>query len=336
VPSFCRHNRLIQNCPICSKEQQVEMRAVVSSSAPSSSRPARTASERPAGGAGGAGSRSPRGAGGVRVRRLARGADDGYHSGLVPGLRSSIDAERLAEEMAFAAARLALLESSEPPGLYAEVAGGFGGDLEERTWLAFLIACIGPLEETEDPFASIREALTPWAGGEPPHLEHGSPGPRTALDPEHPLRTVDAYRAWAARAGSQQAAFTGEASWTPERRFARTFERLALPGFQRGPRFDLLVTLGRLGVYELRAGSLHVGGENAVTLAAKRALGIGDPLLLDRRAVQLADACGVELEALDVALENWEHGERAHFGVGPGVEPDEETLASAREALGLA
>ena len=34
VPSFCRHNRLIQNCPICSREQAIELRPVVSSSAP--------------------------------------------------------------------------------------------------------------------------------------------------------------------------------------------------------------------------------------------------------------------------------------------------------------
>ena len=33
-----------------------------------------------------------------------------------------------------------------------------------------------------------------------------------------------------------------------ERRFARVFERMALPGLQRGARFDLLATLGRLGV----------------------------------------------------------------------------------------
>ena len=46
------------------------------------------------------------------------------------------------------------------------------------------------------------------------------------------------------RAGSQAAAFTGETAWTPERRFARVFERMALPGLHRDARFDLLVTLG--------------------------------------------------------------------------------------------
>jgi hypothetical protein len=328
MPTFCRHNRLVQNCPICSKEQQVEMRAVVSSSAPASSRPARAPAERTAG------ARAPRGAGGVRVRHLARGADDGYHSQLLAGLRSSADAERLAEELAFATARLALLRS-DPPGLYAEVANGFAGDVEERTWLAFLIAYLGPVEQ-EDPFEAVRAVRTTWASGEDPDLDGVPTGARSAHDPVHPLRTIEAYRAWARRAGSQQAAFTGEATWTPERRFARTFERLALPGFHRDARFELLVTLGALGVYELEAGSLQLGGENDVTLAAKRALGIGDSLLLERRAAALAEACAVELEALDVALHNWQHGERALFGAGPDLEPDPDVLDSARAALGLA
>ena len=30
MPTFCRHNRLVQNCPICAREQDVEMRPVVS------------------------------------------------------------------------------------------------------------------------------------------------------------------------------------------------------------------------------------------------------------------------------------------------------------------
>ena len=51
----------------------------------------------------------------------------------------------------------------------------------------------------------------------------------------------------------------GDPGWMPERRFARAFERLALPGMNRAARFDLLATLGSLGVYELRAGALGLG-----------------------------------------------------------------------------
>jgi hypothetical protein len=279
VPTFCRHNHLIQNCPICSREQAVDLRPIVSSSAPRSTqtRPSTPRSSRPR-----SGSSSGRSSGsGLTVRRLARGADDGYHSTLVLGLRSSADAGRLAEELAFAAHRLRRLEH-DPPGLYREVADA-SLDIEERSWLAFLIAYLCPLEG-EDPFAEIERVRTSWASGELPELEGVQLGPRSAYDPARGARTLAAYRTWASRAGSQATAFTGDGGWTPERRFARAFERLSLPGLHRDARFDVLVTLGRLGVYDLRAASLALGGVNDVTVGAKRALGIGDPLLLERRA----------------------------------------------------
>jgi hypothetical protein len=284
--------------------------------------------------------RSPRAAnqakaaatGGVRIRRLARGAEDGYQSGLVPGLRSSEDAERLADELAFAEMRLAVLER-DPPGSYAEVAGD--GDLEERTWLAFLIAYLGPLDEDGDPFAAIERARTPWADGELPVLDEVATGPRSAHDPSRGTRTLEAYKAWAARSGSQAAAFVGDPAWTPERRFERVYERLALPGLHRDARFDLLVTLGRIGVYELEAGKLQLGGGDEVTLAAKRALGIGDTMLLERRARDLADACQLALEALDLGLYNWGRGDRARLGLPAGLGPDPEVRDRVRAALRL-
>ncbi len=157
-------------------------------------------------------------------------------------------------------------------------------------------------------------------------------GPRTSPGAGH--ETLDAYRAWAARAGSQEAAFTGDPAWPAERRYARAFERLALPGLHRGARFDLLTTLGRLGVLELSAGSLFLGGTDEVTIAAKRLLGIGDPMLLDRRAATLAQACELPLEALDVGFYNWERGSRAGLGVDPSLEPDSASLAVTLAALG--
>jgi hypothetical protein len=320
VPTFCRHNRFIQNCPICSRESQAQLREVVSSGASSAPRPR---SSRSAGGT--------RRAAGVRVRQLARDADDGFHSGLVPGLRSSTDAHRLATEVAFAVHRLRRL-GEDPPGLYAEVAGA--GDLEERSWLAFLIAYLGPLEG-EDPFAAIREARTSWSSGELPALADVARGPRGVQEATRDAQTISAYRAWALRAGSQAAGFAGEPSWTPERRFERVYERLALPGLPRDAHFDLLVTLGRLGCYEIRPATLAFGGANEVTLAAKRALGIGDPLLLERRAVELADAGGVPLEALDLGFFNWGGSRRATLGLFGDDAPDPAALGSLNAALGL-
>src|SRR6185436_5415097 len=266
MPMFCRHNRLTANCPICSRELQAEL--------PKAPPRARSSSSR------GTTTRTP--SRGVVTRKLARAADDGYRNALVPGIRATADAERLAAALAAAAERLV------PPGPYPEIAAE--PDLEEATWLGFLLALAGPGELQ----AAILAARPSWATAEVPDL----PGERS--------RTVAAYRAWAERAGSQAAAFRGEDTWTPARRFARVFERLALPGFGRAARFDLLTALGAAGRYELEADQLQFGGgQDATTEAAKRVLVSGDTLLLERRARDLAEACGVPLAALDRGLADW-------------------------------
>jgi hypothetical protein len=283
---------------------------------------------------------SARGAGGpnaVRVRRLARGADDGFSSPLVPGLKSSEDADRLAAEIAFASHRLTVMEDS-PVGLWADVAGG--EDIEERSWLAFLIAFVGIGDRADgaDPFAAVGSAWVTWAAvnaGDEPRFEGIERGPRGAYEPGRGGATIDAYRAWVERSGSQRDAYSGEGSWSAERRFERVFERLALPGLHRDARFELLVTLGRLGVYELGAGKLQLAGENETTWAAKRALGIGDTILLERRAAELADAVGAPLEALDLAFHNWGSGVRFGDGIDPEIDVGADCLERIRDALGL-
>lgn len=269
------------------------------------------------------------------MRKVARAQDDGFRSSLVPGVRSSADAERLAEELAHAVRRLETLATA-PPALYAEV--GSEPDREEATWLAFLIAYLGPLDD-EDPFAGIRAARTSWASGELPDLADVPLGPRTAHEPRRGTATLEAYRAWVQRAGSQEAAFTGESAWNGERRFARVFERLAMQGFHRDARFDLLVTLGQLGLYDLRAGALQFDGRGATTaedttVAAKRVFGIGDSLLLERRAADLAAAAEIPLAALDVGLWNWSRPRRAALGT-PAGEPDADAYTGVAAALGL-
>ncbi|MDE3132462.1 MAG: hypothetical protein KGL15_00180 [Acidobacteriota bacterium] len=317
MPTFCRHNRLLQNCTICAREQNFEVRPVVSSSAPKSTQPReheprspRPRAERQhtprAAKAGG----SRAGTGAVRVRRLARGAEDGYRSPLVPGLKSSEDAERLAEEVAFAAWRLALMEQVAAGETVADVS-------VPAAWSE--IAASGELEiRTEN---AIRLVLD---------------GPRGIDSGDRRADVLAGIDAWSARQGSLANAFTGEASWTPERRFERLFERLGgVRGLTRDSRYELLTLLGRLGVYELRAGRLFLSGENEATWAAKRALGIGEPLLLERRAAELAQACAVPLEALDLGLQNWGSGARVTDGLPEDAEPDAALLDRARHALGL-
>jgi hypothetical protein len=257
---------------------------------------------------------------------MARATDDGYRSPLVPGLKASADAERLADELAFAAVRLAEL-ATDPPGVYAQAM--LEGDREEGIWLALLTAVLCPVD-AEDPFANVRAAHVPWAGGEVPSLAGIPRGLRAAGDE----RTLAAYRAWAARAGSQGAALGGEAAWTPQRRFDRIFERLALPGLDRGARYDFLVTVGRLGLADLQGGAMHFG-DDATTLAAKRVFGIGDSILLSRRAGDLAEEADVPLEALDLALFNWGQPSAGRVTMGSVAEPDEEIRANVARALGL-
>ncbi len=329
MPTFCRHNRFLAKCPICSRDQ-VE---VVSSPSGRSRTAAGGGATRKR--AGSSGSRT----GGVRVRHVAREQEDGFRSPLVAGLKASAAAERLAEAIAFANARLTLL-ANDPPGPYADVAAET--DREQALWLAFLIAYLGPLD-ADDPFAGIRAARTPWASGELPSLDDVPLGPRTAHDSSRGTATLAAYRAWAERAGSQDAAFAGEAAWSPQRRFARVFERLALPGLHRDARFDLLVSLDRLGLHALEADALRLGGADETTVAAKRVFGIGDTMLLERRAADLAAAGEVPLAALDLALWNWNRparpgtGERdrASLGASAGLESDADAYARVASALGL-
>ncbi|HEY5342394.1 MAG TPA: hypothetical protein VIJ66_01900 [Solirubrobacteraceae bacterium] len=337
MPTFCRHNRFIERCPICSKTL-----ASGAASDKSPTKPRRAATKgapvRP---------RHPRlRAGGkkVRVKRESRAGDDGYRSELLPGLRASGDAEALAQEIAFAHGRLLALEAA-PPDLYGEVRALAEGDIERATWTGFLIAYLSPLEG-EDPFACIRIALAAtrdvgandlgWLG----ELDEILLGPRTSHDPARGTGTLLAYRHWAERAGSQRQAFEGDPEWSPGRRFERGFERLALPSFGRMGRYDLLVTLGRLGLYEMRADSLHMTSASdahsgdLTTLAAKRVFAIGDPLLLERRARALADAISVPIETLDLALANWGSGSRATLGVR-GERSDPHALERCREAFEL-
>jgi hypothetical protein len=275
----------------------------------------------------------------VHVRREQRFIDDGYRCELVPGLRSSHDAQRLAEEIGFASGRLLALTAA-PPSLYAEARDR--DDIEQATWMCFLAAYLSPLQG-EQPFAGVRQALlASWASGEPPDLEDVPLGSRTSHDPVRGAQTTLAYRRFAEHAGSQEHAFAGEPEWTPQRRFERVFERLALPGFGRVGRFDLLVTLGRLGLYGLRADSLHLTTRTPGAIhtdptpeAAKRVFGIGDPILVERRARALVEAIDTPLEALDLALWNWSlapEEQRSTLGFVASTR-DEHALERTRDAL---
>jgi hypothetical protein len=334
MPTFCRHGRFLERCPICSK--------TLPGNEPAGGTPRRA---RSGGGAtrrqGASGPRRTRE--GLRVRHEGRAVEDGYSSPLVPGLRASADATRLAEEIAFSNGRLAAL-AIDPPGLYGEARTLAASDLERATWICFLLAYLCPTED-EEPFASVQEVLdvAPVPGSLPGELgellDGLALGPRGSHEQGSGVRTLEAYAQWVTRAGGseqpQAAAFTGDLGWTPERRFARLSERLTLPGLSRAARYELLVSLGRLGLYELSSDSLQFSsvrtgaGEDPTTVAAKRIFGIGDPLLLDRRAAALAAGVAVPLEVLDLALSNWAGPVRATLGVAAETTVEVAPIASA-------
>ena len=267
---------------------------------------------------------------------MQRAADDGYEHDLVPGLRSSVDAGRLADELAFSAARLRELEE-DPPGLYAEVA--MAEDREEAAWLCFLIAYASPLEGEDDPFAGIKALRTSWASGQVPDLEGARFGPRTAFDPKRGAGALEAYRAWAERHGGQVTALAGEESWTLQHRYDRAFERIGLPGFGRPNRLEFLILVHRLGLVELEPWTLHLSAAaptDPVVLAAKRVLGIGDAVLLQRRQRDLAHAGDVPVEAIDLAFYNWAApSPDSRVTAGSTAEPDAGERARIASALGV-
>lgn len=275
---FCRHNRLTSKCPICSRELQENLRAqapvrhVTPRKTGASSTPRSRASASRGPGARGSGGR-------VVTRKLARAADDGYRNPLVPGLRATADAERLAHAVTAAHQRL------DPPGPYPTI--DEIPDVEQATWLAFLFALAPEIHDL------IEEVRPDYRDADISAL------------PEAKQRTATAYRAWAERSGSQEQALTGEENWAPERRFGRVFERLALPGFTRAMRYDFLTALGAADIYPLEGDALHFVEDDATTLAAKRALVSGDRMLLERRARDLADASELPIAAFDRGLAVW-------------------------------
>lgn len=336
-PTFCRHNRFVENCPICSKKERAKPGTVsgATSSGPGGARRTSPAQARHSA-SGAVKRRAPRPSSQMVVRHFTRAADDGYENDLVPGLRSSEDAARLADELTFALSRLEELRTA-PPGLYGEVAAlAAEGEVEEGLWLAFLIAYFSPLEGTDDPFSGITAARVPWAPGELPRLDGIALGPRPAHDPPQGARMLLAYRAWAAKGESQHAILSGEPSWDASRRFDRAFERLALPGFGRVPRYEFVTLAGALGLIDAVPHSLLLADAVATpTMAAKRIFGIGDPLLIGRRAGELAATAGIDLSAFDLALQNWgaPEGERVTAGSALPADPDPELRAPIAAAL---
>src|SRR3954451_23261720 len=132
---FCRHNRLTSKCPICAREvrEATPVRHVTVR------RPGATSTPKPRAKSAASGSSGSRSSKRLVTRQLQRAADDGYRNPLVQGMKATADAERLAVAVTQAEIRL------HPPGPYPIIAEE--PDLEQATWLAFLLALAPELQE---------------------------------------------------------------------------------------------------------------------------------------------------------------------------------------------
>jgi hypothetical protein len=219
----------------------------------------------------------------------------------------------LAQELTLAEARLSAL-ASDDAGPWGIVAAHAGNTAE--AFVAALVVAVASPDETAGSLVTAAAALAALeplladlddsgtiggASAIAEILDAGPRGPR-AHDASGAALAVPAQLAQRS-AGSLAAGLHGESSWTPERRFARLFDRLALKGLPRAVRFDLLVALGRAGALDVRADGLHLGNDQ-VTHAAKRLFAVADVPLLERRAAAIVEATDVSWDALELALWN--------------------------------
>lgn len=331
---FCRHGRREDLCPICAREKKKRKPTASSATSHSSiARPPRAVVEARAS------ARKP--GSGVRVRKLARHADDGWRSELLPGVVSSRDALELCRQLVRSRARLDRL-ASDPLGPYAtaaELAGGDERQREEATWLLFQVAYYGPVEG-EHPFAEIARLSVGWDDPLPDDelLRTAKIGPRGAHEHDRGTRTLQAYREWAVRGGGQLAGLQGGRVAQPDaaRRFDAGFRALALPGLGRGPRFEFLLSLACAGLLDATPWSLLLDpGRDPVTVAAKRAVRTDDAVLLQRRIGALARELDVPIAAFDLGLRNWDAPVKGRLTGGVPVEDDPDEVVLLGQALGI-
>lgn len=306
VPTFCRHGRFEASCGIC-RSEKAKAEPQARSAAP---RGGGTAARRPASSNPAAPKPRTRT---VVTGKLSRNVDDGFRSDLLPGVRSSADVMLLAQELTKAEARLAALSSPEAgpwnaltpflgrrgPAFVVALTVAVASPDEAANSVATAesavaaLLAIDPSLEALDALAGASEVASILDGGPRGPRGHDAAGAALAVPAQLATRS----------GGSLEASLIGEQAWSPERRFARLLDRLALRGLPRAVRYDILVALGRTGVLPVQADGLHLGGDQ-VTDAAKRLFAVGEVSLLEKRAAAVVEATGVAWDAFELALWN--------------------------------
>ena len=158
------------------------------------------------------------GAAGLRVRREERAAEDGYSSPLMPGVRASADAPRLAEEIAFSSGRLLALRDRPRRASTPSSAAGGGGHSSTRTWIVLPYRLPLARLQGDEPFAA--SARPCGCADRDERVELGElstrcpSGHARSHDPARGTRTLLAYRQWVQRAAARRRAFSGDPTWS--------------------------------------------------------------------------------------------------------------------------
>ena len=122
---------------------------------------------------------------------------------------------------------------------------------------------------------------------------------------------VATYVDWVSAAGSHDALFCRArhpGHDTPETVFERLYRSMdAVARFGRTARFDYLSTAGRLGLLDIRPGSVFLGDATGPLTGAQLLFTSTErPADLDNRAVTLAQALGIGMDTMEDALCNWQ------------------------------
>ena len=132
-----------------------------------------------------------------------RAVEDGYGSPLLPGLRASADAARLADEIAFSAGRLLVLRA-EAPWAARPLRAGALADRRRissgATWTCFLTAYLLPVGRPGAVRAGIRQALQIRARRAARPLRDPARSAHLTRSGARRRGTLDAYRQWVAQA----------------------------------------------------------------------------------------------------------------------------------------
>ena len=198
MPTFCRHNRFIERCPICSK--------TLPGNEPPARTPQRAPEQRRARARGTRRRARRRAADGLRVHREGRAADDGYARELVPGPARLRRRPAPGGEIAFSSARLPRSPRSRRAPTARRATRPRAATSSGPPGSCFLLAYLSPLPRASSRSPGVRGRAR--RGAEPRRHAASSGtarrrprGPRSSHEPGSGTRDAAAYAQWAERAG---------------------------------------------------------------------------------------------------------------------------------------